>query len=467
MSGRLTVAALAFSGFAVSLVHTLVVPALPSLPGLLHTSAATVSWLVTATLLASAVASPVLTRLGDQFGRRRMVFASLALLIAGSLVCAVTDRVGVLIVGRALQGCATAAIPLGISIIGTTTTPRQRASGIAVVSATLGIGGALGLPLSGVIIRYADFHVLFWVCAAAGAVGTTAVALLVPGSGQRSGGRVDLLGAALMCTLLCALLLALTNAPAWGWARPGTLGLVALFVVSAATFVAYESRRATPLVDLRAVRRRPVLLTHIVSVLIGFALYTNFLGTASYLQAPLATGYGFGVSTLVAGVCLVPQGLSMMVFAPVSARLISWRGARLTLALGGAWIALGFVLRLLFTTHLWQVLVGATVASIGSAIAYAAMPALILDATPLADAGAATGLNTLARSVGTSLASAVAAAVLTALTVRIGDAVFPARGAFFVLFGCAGALAAASAVMTAFVRPALPAQPGPITGSPS
>ncbi|MDQ7908565.1 MFS transporter [Phytohabitans sp. ZYX-F-186] len=450
----LPVAALAFGGFAVSLVHTLVVPLLPLLPGLLHASAAEVSWLVTATLLASAIATPLLGRLGDQFGKRRMLLVALALLVAGSVLCALTGDLTTMIVGRALQGCATAVIPLGISIIGTTLPPERRPAGIALVSATLGIGGAIGLPASGLVVGHADFRLLFWACAAAGVLAAVAVLTLVPAP-PGGGGRVDVPGAVLLAVVLCALMLPLANGGTWGWTSARTLGLGALFAVSSVLFVRYQLLRHSPLVDIRAVRRRPILLTNVVSVLVGFALYVNFLSTATYVEAPFETGYGFGVSAVVGGLCMLPGGITMLVLSPVSARLISRRGARLTLIYGSAVIAAGFLLRMVLTERLWQVLLGATVASAGAAVAYAAMPAMILDVSAEHEAAAATSLNTLARGIGTSLASASATALLATVTVVVGGTVFPAREAFLVFFA-AGAVTAALAVFiaTAGLNPA-------------
>jgi MFS family permease len=449
--GRAEIAVLALGGLSVSLVHTLVVPLLPVLPRLLNASPTSVSWLVTATLLASAIATPVLGRLGDQYGRRRLLLVTLGLLVAGSALAGSTSDLRLLIAGRALQGCATAAIPLAISIINTNQPGARRASGIALISATLGFGSAIGLPLSGLIVEYADFHLLFWICAVVGVAVALAVWAVVPDSGQRSGGPVDLTGAVLLAVLLGSLLLPLANGSAWGWTSPATLGLFGVFAAASVLFIGQQTRHRRPLVDLRTLRRRPILLTNVVSVLIGFALYANFLGTASYVEAPAGTGYGFGVSTLVGGLCMLPGGAAMMALSPLSARLISRRGPRLTLMLGSLVIAGGYLGRILLTGQLWQVLLATTVASAGAAVAYSAMPALILDATPAHESAAATGVNTLARSIGTALASAAATALLGALTVTVADATFPARTAFLAFFVCGAATAVLAALIMVFV----------------
>jgi predicted MFS family arabinose efflux permease len=329
---------------------------------------------VTATLLASAISTPLLTRLGDQFGRRRLILVTLALFAAGSLVCALTSNLPVLIAGRALQGCAIAVIPLGISIIGTTLPSHRRPAGIALVSATLGFGGAIGLPITGVVAQYSDFHLLFWGCLAAGLGAAVWVRLAVPESTQRSGGRIDYVGAVLLALTLAALLLPLSNAATWGWGSPATLALLAAFPVLLLGFLRHQAGRSQALIDLRTARRRPVLLTNAASVLVGFALFGNFLGTAPYVEAPTATGYGFGASTLAGGLFLLPGGLTMMVISPVAGRFIGRYGARTSLIFGSLVVAVGYVMRMTLTHTMVEVLVGSIIASAGSALAYSPCP---------------------------------------------------------------------------------------------
>ena len=226
----------------VSLTQSLLVPVLSVLPGDLHTSSANVEWLLTATLLVGAVAVPLFGRLGDMFGKRVMLLVALGTLTAGSLLDAVTDNVGLLITGRAIQGVSLAAIPLGISLL-SSLLPRERVpAAIALISSMLGVGGALGLPLAGVVVEHADFHVLFWITAAAGAASFLGTVLVVPEAPNRQGGRVDVVGAVLLSAALVALLLPLAQGSSWGWSSARTLGLLAASVLLIVTFVALELR---------------------------------------------------------------------------------------------------------------------------------------------------------------------------------------------------------------------------------
>ncbi|MQA09911.1 MAG: MFS transporter [Pseudonocardiaceae bacterium] len=446
-----TVLVICFGGFAVSLMQTLVVPLLPAFPELLNISRSLASWLVTIALVSTAIATPVLSRLGDMFGKRRLLVITLGLLLVGSVLCATTSNWVVFLIGRAVQGMSFAAIPLGISMISAVVATERVGQGIALMSAMLGIGGAFGMPFAGLIVRDADYHVLFWVCAGMACLAIAAVLLVVPESATRSPGRVDFVGMVLLAALLGALLVPLSYGSTWGWTSPATLGLFAASAVLTAIFLRYERRRTNPLVNLAALRRRPVLLTNLASILIGFAMMSNFVGVPSFLQASARTGYGFGISLLVSGLCMLPGGLLMVGVSPIAGRLISGRGPRMTLMLGASIIAAGYLAWLLLRGELWGVGASAVVISVGVAVAYGAMPALVLTATPEAEAAAATGLNTLARSIGTSLASAVSGALFAGITMSLGGGQAPAEAAFVVLFVLGGVAALLGMVVTSFV----------------
>ncbi|AGL16803.1 MFS transporter [Actinoplanes sp. N902-109] len=416
----------------VSLTLALLVPVIGELTRDLHTTTGGAAWILTSTLLVSAVAVPVYGRLGDLFGTRRMLLIALSALVVGSVVCGFADNLATMIVGRAVVGLAPAAVPLGISLVGVALPAERARSGIAVVSAMLGVGGALGLPLAGLIAEYADYHWLFWICAIGGALALPAVRLLVPEPARGAKGRYDIPGTLLLAGGVLALLLALSQGGSWGWGSARVIGLFAAAVLLLVVFVPVELRITAPLVDMRTTARPALLLTNIASLFVGFAL----IGTASYVEAPAATGYGFGASVLVGGLCMLPGGVGMLIFSPVSARL----EPRTALAVGAVVIAAGFLSRIWLTGALWQIIAGAGVAGVGTGIAYAAMPGLIIHATPRSELAAANGLNTLFRSVGSSLASAIGGAILAGVTVRTGGYELPSLTAYRILFAvCAGA----------------------------
>jgi len=241
---------------------------------------------------------------------------------------------------------AGAAIPLGISLMATLMPSERVASSVALVSAMLGVGGALGLPLAGFVAEHSDFHALFWITSAAGLLSFVGILTVVPESPTRSGGRVDLVGGGLLATGLVCLMLPLAQSGLWGWSDPRVSGFLVASVIVLLVFGWSQTRIREPLVDLVALRRKPIVLTNLASILCGFALFASFIGTAAYVEAPEASGYGFGSSLLMGGLVLLPTGLAMLLFAPVAATLIRLRGSPQTLALGAALVAAGWLMRI-------------------------------------------------------------------------------------------------------------------------
>jgi MFS family permease len=456
---------LAFAGIVVSVMQSLVVPLIPKLPALLHTSASDASWVITATLLAGAVATPVLGRLGDMVGKRRMLLVSLIVLVTGSVICGLSSSLVPTIVGRTLQGLSVGVIPLGISIMRDELPPERLGSAMALMSSSLGVGGALGLPGAAVIAQHADWHMLFWTSAGLGAVVIVLVLALVPESQVRAGGRFDLVGAiALSAGLLC-LLLAISKGADWGWSSGLTTGLFAAAVVILLLWGWWELRTEKPLVDLRTTAHRQVLLTNLASVVIGFAMFAMSLALTQLLQMPKATGYGLGQTMLVAGLCFVPSGLVMMAVSPLSARISTARGPKVSLMTGAAVIAAGYCLGVVFMAAIWQLVVIGAVIGAGIGLAYGAMPALIMGAVPLSETASANGLNSLMRSVGVSISSAVVGVVLAHMTTRFGPLAVPSQSGFRTALAIGGA-AALVAVLVAGLIPGRRTTPatGPSAG---
>jgi MFS family permease len=447
LAANLQIAAVAVGALVAALAQTLIIPVLPTMAADLDTSPGNAQWLLTATLLVAAASVPVLGRFADMFGRRLILLVSLSSLALGSLIDALTSNFGVMLAGRAIAGLSAAAIPLGISLLATVLPQRRRGSATALISAMLGIGGALGLPLAGLIGDNADYHILYWIGFAGSVLSAGAVFALVTEPPFKRQRQIDWAGIVLLGLGLVSLVLAISQGSSWGW---GSAGIIALFVTSVAALaalLAVEPRVPNPLIDMPALRRPPIALTNIASLFIGFALFASFTGTASYVQAPEATGYGFGSTILTAGLCLLPSGLLMLALAPVAAKLINSWGPAQVLTLAGVVIAAGLLFRIVFVDDLWQVIVGSSIIGAGTGVGYAALPSLINANTPQSELAAANGINTLARSLGSTLASAVGGALLTAMTISLAGHELPSLDAYRVLFIiCAVAALLASAI---------------------
>ncbi|GGK63231.1 MFS transporter [Streptomyces flaveus] len=449
---NVVVAVLAFGGIVVSLMQTLVIPIVPELPTLLNAPASDAAWAVTATLLAAAVATPMMGRLGDMYGKRRMLLVSMVMLVAGSVTAALSESLVPMIVGRALQGLSAGVIPLGISIMRDELPAERLGSATALMSASLGVGGALGLPAAALIADNFDWHVLFWASAGMGVVALLLVLALVPESRVRTGGRFDLIGAVGMAAGLVCLLLAISKGGDWGWGSGTILGLFGAAVVILLVWGFFELRVSQPLVDLRTTARRQVLFTNLASIAIGFAMFAMSLVIPQLLQLPEATGYGLGQSLLAAGLVMAPSGLVMMALAPVSAAVSKAKGPKVTLMIGSLIVAGGYALNIVLMDEVWHFVLVSCVIGAGIGFTYGSMPALIMSAVPASETGAANSLNTLMRSIGTSVASAVAGVILAQMTTTFGSTALPSEDGFKAVL----AIGVGAALLAFFVASFIP-----------
>ncbi|MFE2218217.1 MFS transporter [Streptomyces canus] len=452
-AGRGLVPVLAFSGIAVAVMQTLLVPVIADLPRLLDTTTSNAAWVITATLLSSAVASPIIGRLGDLYGKRRFLLVSLGLMVLGSLVSGFTSDLMPMVLGRAVQGFALGAVPLGISIIRDELPPERHGSAMALMSSSLGIGGALAIPLAALVAQNLDWHWLFFGAAAIGAVAIAAIFAIIPESAQRTRtrGRFDVIGALGLTLGLVALLLPISKGADWGWGSATTLGLFAAAVVIFLLWGLFELRTKDPLLDLRTASRRQVLLTNLAAITVGFAFFAVTLVMPQLLQLPECTGYGLGMSMVVTGVCAASMGLAMMTVSPLAARLSAARGPKVSLMTGLVLLAVAYLAGTALLGAVWQIVLGAVLAGSGVGVAYSAMPPLILGAVDPSESGVANGLNSLMRSIGTSMSSAVVGVVLASTTQRMGSAEVPTLDGFRTSFLIAAGAALLGLVIAAFL----------------
>ncbi|MCD0450531.1 MFS transporter [Actinocorallia sp. API 0066] len=417
--------ALALAGSVVSIQQTLVIPLLPTVAATFGVSMTDVTWLFTASLLAGAVATPLLSRFGDMYGKKPMILLTLGMLMLGSVVCALSPNLSVLIAGRALQGVSAAMIPLAIGTIRDTFPPRRVIGAIGVVSATLGVGGAVGMLLTGVIAGHTDdHHPIFWFAGLFAVLAFVLVVLVVPGGGVRHGGRPDVAGALLLAVVLVCLLLGISQGNAWGWTSRPVLGLFAVTAVLGALWVALETRVAEPLVRMSILVGRKSLSANVASVFLGFSMYGSFTLVSSLVQsAPDEVGYGLGGTVLTVGLVALPNTVAMVAASFLCGRIAERLGAAYTLATGSAVAGLSYLYLALWHTSVLDFLVFNALQGLGFGIAYASIGTLAVQHVPMDSSSIASGINVLVRTAGGSVSAAVGAAVLTGggLVPTIGD----------------------------------------------
>ncbi len=442
-----SLAILSLAGLAFSLAQTMVIPALGDMKERLGADETGIAWTLTGYLLAAAVATPVFGRLGDMFGKRRMLVISLGFFAAGSVVSALGSSLEVVVAGRVLQGVGGGIFPLCFGIIRDEFPPARVAGSIGLISAILGIGGGAGLILGGTLSDAFGYHVLFWIGTGMALIALAAAQLFVPESPVRTAGRVDIRGAVVLAVGLVLPLYAIANATQWGWGSGRTLGLLAGGAVILAAWVKLEQHTAQPLVNITTLRSPTVFMTNLATLFVGFGMFGSFLLIPQLAEAPTSTGYGFGLGATGAGLLMLPGSVAMLFIGPLSGRLSATVNPKLPLALGGALTGLGLVsLGVAHGTEV-AVLLGSLVLSIGIGFAFAAMPNLIVAAVPREQTGEATGFNQLVRSVGSSLGSQVSAAILAGSAIASG----PTESGYTTAFLVSAGVALAAGVSAVFI----------------
>jgi MFS family permease len=439
------VAVLAAAGITSSLTQTLVIPLVGELPKLFSADSSVTAWAVTITLLTGAVGMPILGKLADTYGKRRMLLIALLPLIVGSILCAVAPNIAVFIVGRGLQGIATGMVPLGISLLHDVLPPERVGTAIALMSSSMGIGGALGLPASAAVIQYISWRGLFWIDFVIATLIFVLIVALIPQAAHTPNyNSFDILGALGLGGALLSLLLGIIKGASWGWTSPGIIGLFAACIIIALLWGFWELRHTNPLVDLRITRRRNVLVTNIASIFIGFAMYAQSLLLPQLMELPVSTGYGLGQSMLQMGLWMAPSGFAMMAISSTGAKITAKYGAKITLISGAVVMAIGYACAALLTHSLIGLMISSCIGSIGTGLAFGAMPTLIMNGVPASEKASSNSFNTVMRSIGTSVSSAVIAAILAGTSVSLGGTSIPTLGGFRagLLAGCAMALVA-------------------------
>lgn len=451
---RLLIAALSMVALTVAVLQTAVVPVLGIIAEQLNASTVAVSWAVTANLLAAAASTPLIGRLADLYNKKYVLLCVLAAVLAGSLLAAMTTSLALLIVARVLQGVSFSLYPICVALLRDALPEGAVVSALAVLSGTLGFGGGVGLVVTGLLMNGdAGYHRVFWLTTGF----TVAVIILaiavVPAVSTRGVGTVDWLGAAGLAVGLSALLLAITQGNSWGWGSPATLGVTALGIAVLVAWWAWERRQQHPLVSITMLSRRAVLLTNLATIFVGMGLYFGFLGLTQFVQIDRNTaGYGFSATVLQASlVFLLPGAIAGFVTATLSGRFIERFGARLVLVSGAVTGVVGFLWLAISHDQSWQVIVAGVWVNAYISLGYGALPALVVSEVRSGETGVATGVNAIARTVGSSIAAA-AVAVLLGRSAITGGTGLPEEHAFVLIFAGGAVTAALALILIAVSR---------------
>jgi MFS family permease len=408
----LILAVLSLAGLAYAVLSSAVIPALPSFQHSLHASETGVTWLLTAFLVSASIGTSIIGRLGDIYGKERLLVYTLLILAAGTLLAAVSQSLAMLIVARVIQGVGGGIFPLAFSIA-RDEFPRDKVAGsIGLMSSILGVGGGLGLVVGALIDEHLGWHWLFWIPL----VVTLAAAFFawryIPESPVRSPGRVNWGAATLMGIGISSVLIAVAQTTVWGWTGTKTVGLMAFGLIFCLLWVWVEVHSSHPLVDMKMMRIRGVWTTNLAAFLLGAGMYSSFIVIPQFAQLPTSTGFGFGASVVVSSLYLLPCALTMGLLGTVAGRIAYRFGSKSALVGGSAISALAFGYAVLEHGHPYNMLVTAALLGIGIGLAFAALGNLIVRAVPPTQTGIATGMNTVMRTLGGALGGQISATLI-------------------------------------------------------
>ena len=407
---QLILAICCMSLFIVGIDATIVNVALPSIQRELGATVSGLQWVIDAYTLVLASFLLLAGSTADRIGRRRIFQIGLACFTVGSALCGMAPTLGWLIVFRIIQALGGSMLnPVAMSIITNTfTEPKARARAIGVWGGVIGLSMALGPVLGGLLVGTAGWRSVFWVNVPIGLVAIALAARFVPESRAPKPRRLDPFGQVLVVVLLASLIYAIIEGPGRGWSSPEILGLFALCVVDLVVLLAYERKRAEPLIDVRFFHSAPFSGATVIAVtaficLAGF-LFVNTL----YLQD--ARGY----SALVAGLCTLPMAGMVAIFAPISGRIVASRGPRIPLVISGVLLTVSALVMSLFTvtTPVIILLVGYAVFGLGFGIVNAPITNSAVSGMPRSQAGVAAAFASTSRQLGSSLGVAVIGATV-------------------------------------------------------
>lgn len=432
-----------------AVISSLGAPLLPSIADSLSVSLSSAQWSLTAALLAGAVAAPVLGRLGDGRYRREAMLGALIVIFLGGFVAAAAQTLPLLVLGRAMQGVGLGTVPLAMASARATLPPDRVPGVIGLLSVSGATGVGAGFPLSGLIASQLGLDAAFLFGSVISGLALIAAFLVIPSSRGAGAVKLDMPGAAIGSVIVIALLLGISQGGQWGWGSPAT---IAAFGVAAATLLAWvvhQRHVTTPLVDLRQLRHASVVGADIAALLLGIGLYIFLTVVTDFVQVPEREGFGFGESTLVAGLCLVP----FSVFSLLASRVPSAfpGGIRVVLILGALAISGSGTFFALVHEELWQAFVTMGILGVGFGFTFAALPGLIVGSVPDREVGSAMGFYQVIRAIGFSIGSALVAAVLAAY--ESGGADHPDQDGFLVALWAGVGVCFLAALLVAFVVP--------------
>lgn len=414
-----------------------------------------VGWLITIHMLVAAAASPVVGRLGDIRGRKRLVVVLLTLALVGSVLSALSTNLGVVLVGRALQGLSAVVLPLSIGIVRESLPEEKVPMGIGVLTTALGAGAALGLVAGGMIVDHLNWHALFWASAALLAASLAGIAAFVPDRpGTPTRRPIDWIEGLLPVPAIALMLFALGTTKEAGWLAPKVLAMFAVCLVLFALWARRSLRAEEPFVDLRLFQNRNFAVANLITILLGMGTMQIVYVFSAYMQSPGWTAVGLGLTATIAGLAKLPSNLLSFFAGPLAGRLMQRAGNRATVMAGALLAASGWCAAMLLPNVLGLVIALLCVISFGTTMLQAALPNIVVATVPHNRTSEAIGSMQVVRGIAAAIGAQVIAMLLASRTVAAprGGAQFPAPSSYMLTMAVMAGLTLAGAACAMLLR---------------
>ncbi|MBW4722156.1 MFS transporter [Saccharothrix sp. SC076] len=408
------VPALVFVALVVAAVASLGTPLITSVATTFHVSLDSAQWMLTIALLSGAVATPVLGRLGAGPHRRATILATLAIVVVGSALTVLPLPFAWLLVGRAAQGVGLGLTALMMGVARDHLPEQRGAATIALISVVSIIGAGVGYPLAALLAEFGGPRAAYGFGLLVTTIAFVTAWRSVPAAPEGRAAHVNVAGALVLAGGLSLVLFLAGERSLWSRHLAVAVSLAVAAVLLLCVWAVLELRTRTPLVDVRAVRRPAVAGANIAMFVGGSGMYLLLTLITRYAQTPHGAGYGFGLTTFVAGLVLIPFSVLGFVAGKLTSRVRERLDGPLLLAGSAAIVGGGFVLFAAARSNLAELLAAMGVLGFGVGSFSAAMPGVILAVTPKSETSSAMSFNYVVRSVGYSLGSAIGGLVLAA-----------------------------------------------------
>lgn len=413
-------------------------------------------WLLTSFLLVQAGTAAVGGRLGDIFGRKRLLLIIISICIVGSLVSAVASNLELIILGRAAQGVSGAILPLCYGIARQATTPERAPFFVGCLAGAYAFAAAMGYIVAGYLTDIGSWRSIFWFTVIYGGVILPLLSLLVAEFKSPLGAKnLDIAGGLLFMPAIGSLLYGIVLVARSGWRSADTLSYLSVGAALLACWFRHEARHDDPLIDVRLLREPKIAMGNVCMVLMAMGGSQVGLISMMILQQPPATGVGLGLTATLAGILKLPANVTTAASAALAGWIAGKYGAHRAVLQGAAIGTLAWGFLLFFHDTAWLVVLAIVVAALSIGMLLAALPNMILEASPLARSSETTGLAAVLRGIGITLGAQILTTFLAGSRVKLpgSEASFASEDAYRLCFGYIASTLAAIVVLCLFVTP--------------